>query len=378
MGVHSKPEGMPSQGTNRGWFYVCVPEIPPRADAIFELRAADIPEVEQGMILIKTIATAIAPHTRAFLELPGNDVGAEAIGLTRTKIGEPVPCELVGEVILSRSPKYSVGDRVACFAPLFEYCALRDDGPNPPAKLPSFVETEKALVMGAGLTAHIVINHHPCGRVDDPCCSTGISGCLSFLKRQPQKTVLVTSAAGAVGSMAGQIYKHKGCKVIGVTSTRKKAEQLVGLGFDATIAYKEEDLDKRLTELAPEGLDVFFDNVGAEQLDVGSKHMKVGGRIVQVGCAAEIDNYATGDIRGWKEYHRMAARELQVGGFLLTNHLSKIPGAMLSLMTMMARGKLKTAETIVSGDLDKWAECVDRLHSGDCFGRIVLTLDEKS
>jgi len=333
-----------------------------------------MPEIGPGMILTKTLATCVAPHTRAFLNLPGNDVGAEAIGLTRTKIGEAVPCEFVGEVIASRSKKYAVGDRVASFSPLYLYCALKDDAPNPPAKLPSFAVTEKALVMGAGLTAHIVINNHPCAVVDQPSCS---SGCFSFLGKKQQKTVLVTSAAGGVGSIAGQLYKNKGCKVIGVTSTREKADRLLEFGgFDAVIAYKEEDLEKQLGELAPEGFDVFFDNVGGAQLDAGSKHMKVGGRIVQVGCCSEIDNYADGNIRGWKEYHRMAARELLVGGFLLTHHLSKIPGALLSMLLMISRGKLKTAETVVHGGLDKWAECVDRLHTGDCFGRLVLSLEE--
>lgn len=276
---------------------------------------------------------------------------------------------------MSRSRKYAVGDRVASFSPLFDYCALRDDARMPPTRLPSSATTEKALVMGAGLTAHLVINHHPCGRVSEPGCGAGLAGCMSFLRRRPEKTVLVTSAAGGVGCVAGQIYKAKGCRVIGVTSTREKADKILEYGFDAAIAYKEESLDKRLGELAPEGLDIFFDNVGAEQLDAGSRHMKVGGRIVQVGCAAEIDNYASGDIRGWKEYHRMAARELQVGGFLMTNHLAKIPGSVLSLMLMTARGKVKTAETVVHGGLDRWAECVDRLHSGDCFGRLVLCTD---
>merc|ERR1712129_238616 len=129
--------------------------------------------------------------------------GAEAIGLSRTKIGEPVPCEFVGEVILSKSNKYKVGDRVASFSPLFEYCAFSTEK-LPPTKLPSFASTEKALVMEACLTALIVINHHPCGRVHaNSGGGAGLAACMSFLKRQPQKTVLVTSAAGGVGAMAG-------------------------------------------------------------------------------------------------------------------------------------------------------------------------------
>merc|ERR1712107_225214 len=199
----------------------------------------------------------------------------------------------------------------------------------------------------------------------------------SFLRDKPQKTVLITSAAGGVGIVAGQLYKNKGCKVIGVTSTRQKADRIKEFGFDAAIAYKDEDFDARLGELAPEGIDIFFDNVGAAQLDIGSKHMKVGGKIVQVGCQAEIDNYATGNLTGWKEYHRMTARELTVGGFLLSNHMSEVPRAFLSLMLMQKRGKLKSVETVQTGRWEQFTECVERLRTGDTFGRLILMFEDR-
>lgn len=371
---------MATPTSNCGWFYVKVPDPVPKADDIFELRSMDVPEVKEGMVLAKTLGAVVAPHARAFLELPGNNTGAEAAGLSRTKLGELVACELVAEVVASKSKRYSVGDRVYSFVPLQQYWAFRGDGQdlpggNAPPKMGSG-SPESALNLGAGLTAYMVVNKHPCGRVDAPCCAGGISGCFSFLRPKARKTVLVTSAAGGVGIVACQLYKSKGCKVIGVTSSKQKADRLKAFGCDASIAYKEEDFDTRLGELAPEGIDVFFDNVGAEQLDIGSKHMKVGGKIVQVGCQAEIDNYATGNIRGWKEYHRMVAREMLVGGFLLTNHMGKIPEAFLGLMMMTKRGKLKSVETIINGSWGRFTECVDRLRTGDTFGRLILMFDD--
>mmetsp|Transcript_34692 Transcript_34692/g.107824 ORF Transcript_34692/g.107824 Transcript_34692/m.107824 type:complete len:353 (+) Transcript_34692:105-1163(+) len=340
----------------------------------------DMPEVKQGTIKLRLTAVAVAPHVRAFLELPGNDVGAEELGLQRTKLGEAVPSEAVAEVVESGSKRYKVGDRIWLpQAPLIEYTVRQDDGKDtkdgmPPMKLPGFVKTETMLSVtspAAGVSAFCAINDHDCGRVDEP----GLMGCLRGCFPVPpkkRKTVLVTSAAGAVGVVACQLYRNKGCKVIGVTSTREKADKLLEYGCDHGIAYRTEDLDARLSELAPEGIDVFFDNVGAAQLDAGSKHMKIGGRIIQVGCQSEIDHYCTGNISGWKEYHRMAAREMKVGGFLMLNHLKKVPTALLSLAMMVKRGKVRPAATVVRGGLEAWADCVDRLHEGQTFGRLLL------
>mmetsp|Transcript_20636 Transcript_20636/g.59791 ORF Transcript_20636/g.59791 Transcript_20636/m.59791 type:complete len:372 (-) Transcript_20636:86-1201(-) len=360
---------------NVAWVYAKKPAPVPVAADIFELRPIDMPQVKEGMVMVRTTMCSVAPHSKAFLELPGNNTGAETVGLKRTKIGEVILTEVVAEVVESQSSKYAVGDLVTGFVPLQQYWAFRADGSDSargmaPQKLLRGMSPTSSLSLSSLLTSHIVINRHPCGRVGDGCAG----GCFSFLWPK-QKTVLVTSAAGGVGLAAGQIYKSKGCRVIGVTSTKEKAQRLKEFGFDHAIAYKEEDLDARLGAVAADGIDVFFDNVGAGQLDVGSKHMKVGGRIVQVGCAAEIDNFTTGEITGWKEYHRVGARELHFGGFMLTNHFKQIPAAVLSIMIMMKRGKLRTAETVVKGGWDKLTDCIDRLRTGDSFGRIVLEFD---
>uniref|UniRef100_A0A7S0FWA8 Enoyl reductase (ER) domain-containing protein n=1 Tax=Pyrodinium bahamense TaxID=73915 RepID=A0A7S0FWA8_9DINO len=367
---------------NRGWFYANKPVVPyPGAAAIYEMRSVEMPEVKEGMVLLRLATIAVAPLTRAYLELPGNDVGAEELGLKRTKLGEPVPCEAVAHVVETKSKKYKVGDRIWLpFVPLVEYSAYRDDGKDnevthmPPIKLLPFVRTEtqiSVLSPAAGLSAYCAINDHECGRIDEPGCFGCLRGLFSSKK---QKTVLVTSAAGAVGVVACQLYKNKGCRVIGVTSTREKADKLLEYGCDAAVAYKTEDLDTRLSELAPTGFDVFMDNVGAAQLDAGSKHMKIRGKIIQVGCAAEIDHYCTGELAGWKQYHRMAARELRVGGFLMLNHIKKVPLGTLAMAWMLRSGRLKTAETVVHGGLERWAECVDKLRDGAPFGRLLLTL----
>jgi hypothetical protein len=284
-------------------------------------------------------------------------------------------------VVESRSPKYKVGDKVSGFLPLQRYVAFAAEGDGfPPVKLMPGQAPEAALSMGSMLTAQIVVSNHPCGWVQEPC---SLGGCFGFLfklllmRPKAQKTVLVTSAAGPVGMTACQLYKNRGCKVVGVTSTKAKADKIKELGVDHVIAYKEEDMDTRLGEVAPEGIDVFFDNVGALQLDTGTKHMKVGGKIVQVGACSEIPNYVTGEMTGWKQYVRLVSRELKVGGFLLSNHFKEIPVAALKILFAQKRGQLKTMETVVHGGLDKFAECADSVFNGQGIGKIVLAVDSQ-
>ena len=355
---------------NHGWFYAKFPQhdgalLP--ASSIFELRAlAPLGALAEGRIRARLALVAVAPMAKTYLELPGNDTGAEELGLKRTALGSLVPTEYIAEVIETRNPAYAEGDKVWGMGPLCRYLDLAVDGSEglPPLRVLPGVRPESMLSVvtpSAGITAYVAVEHHPCGRVEPP-----------FEAR----TVLVTSAAGAVGLVLGQLYKNKGCRVVGVTSSREKADRLERFGgYDAVIAYKCEDLDARLSELAPDGIDVFVDNVGAEQLDAGARHMKIGGRILSVGAIGELDAMVTGDVRGMKEYLRIPARELTMGGMLMYNHIDKLPEAWASLSAMLASGKLKSAETIVRSGLERWAECVDRVYASQSFGRMILAVD---
>ena len=141
------------------------------------------------------------------------------------------------------------------------------------------------------------------------------------------------------------------------------------------IAYKTDDLDARMKQLAPGGFDVFVDNVGAEQLDAGARHMKIGGKILSVGAIGEMDAMVSGNMHGWKEYLRVPARELTFGGFLMYNHFDQLLGAFVALSQMLADGKLQSAETIVRGGFERWAECVDQAYASQTFGRLILAIE---
>jgi len=366
-----------SVSTTSAWCYAKTPEaVKPKAGDIYELQQQEVPALKEGMILVRLSAIAVAPMARAFLELPGNDTGAEDLGLQRLKLGGTAVGESVATVVETMSKKFVVGDRVWLpFNKLAEHQVFCDDGSDhpmklAPVKLPALVNTEtflSTMTPSAGVTAYVGANHTVCGSVED----SGLA-CLSFLRKATPKTVLVTSAAGAVGIVACQLYKHKGCKVIGVTSTREKVDKLLAYGCDAAIAYKTEDLDARLSELAPEKLDVVVDNVGSTQLDAATKHMKIGGKILSIGTISELDNYATGNIQGWKNYHWGVSRELKFEGLYIGNHQKQFPGAMMSLGMLVFRGKIKPAHTIIEGGFEEWAAHVDKLFGSETFGRMIL------
>ena len=361
------------QTVNSGWFYANFPErdgVPLAARDIFEQRdLGPMPTLAEGHIRLKLSLVAIAPMAKTYLELPGNNTGADELGLHRTRLGSPSPCEYIAQVVESVSPDYAVGEKVWGMGPLFHYRDVRADGADQPGgmapmkAMPGLAPEKQLSVVtaSAGITAYCAVENHPCGRVEAP---------------YENKTILVTSAAGAVGLVVGQLYKLKGCKVIGVTSSREKADRLERFGgYDHVIAYRTEDLDERLSALAPEGLDVFIDNVGAEQLDAGARHMKIGGRIMSVGAIGEMDAMVSGKLHGFTEYLRVPAKELTFGGFLMYNHFREIPGAAMALVGLLAEGKLRSEETVVHGDFGDWADCVDKLYESQAFGRMILALD---
>ncbi len=361
------------QPDNHGWFYAKFPEengeLLPESE-IFEVRPMPpLPKLAEGKVRVRLSLISVAPMAKTYLELPGNNTGADELGLQRTTLGSPLQSESIAVIVESKSPAFAVGDLAWVMGPLIHYRDVAVDGSDgiPPLPLAPGVRPEHMLSVvtpSAGITAYCAVEHHPCGRVEKP---------------YSDRTVLVTSAAGAVGIVVGQLYKNKGCRVIGVTSTREKADRLEALGgYDSVIAYKSEDLDERLSELAPAGIDVFIDNVGAAQLDAGTRHMKIGGTMLSIGAIAEMDAMVTGEVIGMKEYLRIPARELTFGGMLMYNHLDKIPEAAMALSAMLADGRLTSAETVVNGQFADWAECVTRVYQSDTFGRLILSVDHEA
>lgn len=203
---------------------------------------------------------------------------------------------------------------------------------------------------------------------------TGLTAYFSSLEiGQPKagETALVSAAAGATGSVAGQIFKAKGCRVVGSAGSAAKLAWLDTIGFDASFNYKlsPEELDAKLTEMCPEGIDIYYDNVGGMMLDTVLNHMKKHGRIICCGMISQYSN--TGEAYGVKNLFQMVAKQLTMRGFLLSQWQDRHPEGVLELSKMLKEGSLCQAQTEFDG-FDRAAEATVALLTGKNTGKMVV------
>ena len=184
------------------------------------------------------------------------------------------------------------------------------------------------------------------------------------------ETVVVSAAAGAVGSLVGQIGKALGCRVVGIAGGPAKCRWITGeLGFDAAIDYRSEDVGAALRHLCPNGVDVYFDNVGGEIMDTVLGQMAVFGRIVECGMIASYN--ATGTDPGPRNYGRILMKRLRVQGFIVTDYGNRIPDAHKAMHALHAAGKLKWRVHEIEG-LEHAVDAVRLLYSGGNRGKLLV------
>lgn len=201
----------------------------------------------------------------------------------------------------------------------------------------------------------------------------GITACLALAKiGRPVAgdTVLVTTAAGAVGSVVGQLARNAGCRVVGLTGDDEKVARCTDrFGYHAAANYKGGALDEVVAELVPDGLDVFFDNVGGPILDSVIRTMNSGARIVQCGTASIANWYPAPS--GLRNEREVLMRRLQWGGFVIFDHVSDYPAAMDELATLVSAGKLVHDEDIATG-YDAAPGAIAKLYAGDNVGKQLI------
>jgi NADPH-dependent curcumin reductase CurA len=193
---------------------------------------------------------------------------------------------------------------------------------------------------------------------------------------QPQagETVVVSGAAGATGSVAGQIAKIRGCRVIGIAGGAKKCEWLTGeLGFDAAIDYKAEKVSARLRELCPDGLDVFWDNVGGEILEAALSNLAIGARIVICGAISAYN--ATEPQPGPRNYMNLLARRARMEGFVVFDYLGQTDEAMTELLPWVMEGRIRYREDVRDG-LENAPDALLDLFNGANAGKLIVKIAE--
>jgi NADPH-dependent curcumin reductase CurA len=186
-------------------------------------------------------------------------------------------------------------------------------------------------------------------------------------------TVVVSGAAGAVGTVAGQIAKVKNCRVIGIAGGPDKCAMIVDeLGFDAAIDYRSENVRKALRGHAPEGIDVYFDNVGGDILDAALANLAMHARVVVCGAVSQYNN-ETG-VSGPSNYLSLLVRRSRMEGFVVFDYAARYGEAAAEIAGWIAEARLKTKEHVVTGSIDDFPETLQMLFRGENVGKLVLEL----
>jgi NADPH-dependent curcumin reductase len=301
-----------------------------------------VSEPADGELLVKVRYISLDPAMRGWM----NDVRSY---IAPVKLGEVMRALAIGEVAISKNSSFAAGDLVAGLFGVQEYAISDGKGLTkvpPVAPPPVFLST---LGM-PGLTAYF--------------------GLLEVGKPKPGETVVVSGAAGAVGSVVGQIAKIKDCRAVGIAGGADKCAYLTGeLGFDAAIDYKSTDVRAALREHCPKGIDIYFDNVGGDILDAALLNLARNARIVICGAISQYNN--AGPMKGPSNYMSLLVNRATMTGMVVTDYTARFIPAVMEMVGWMGAGKLESREDIVRG-LEQFPTALLKLFSGESLGKLVL------
>jgi NADPH-dependent curcumin reductase CurA len=313
----------------------------------FAIRASKIPEPGKGEFVVRNAYLSVDPAMRGW-------IADKSTYLPRIEVGDTMRAFAVGEVIDSRNPKYAPGEKVMGLFGWQEYAAVSE--PAVYFKVPGdrFPLSLYLGVLGLnGLTAYF--------------------GMLEICRPNPGDTVVISTAAGAVGSATGQIARIKGCRVVGITGGPEKVRRcLDDFGFDAAIDYKAEgDLDAALKKACPDGIDVFFDNTSGAIHDAVLGQINLHARIAICGTAS----FASWD--PWPEGPRperhLLVKRATMQGFLTPDFAQRYGEALNDLSNWIDEGRLSYREEVLEG-IDSAPGAIEKLYNGANNGKLVIRL----
>jgi NADPH-dependent curcumin reductase len=312
----------------------------------FDFVETDVPTPSEGQVVVRNLMLSCDPTQRGWI---GRDTYLPAV-----KIGEVVRSLGAGRIVASNTPDFAVGDIVSGLVGWQDYVAMHPKGQL--NKLPPGAPLEMAMsVLGlTGLTAYF--------------------GLLDVGRPVAGETVVVSGAAGATGSVVGQIAKIKGCRAIGIAGGAEKCRWLTDeAGFDAAIDYKSEDVAARLKALCPKGIDIFFDNVGGDVLDAALARLALRARVVLCGGIAQYN--ATEPAPGPKNYLNLVVQRGRMEGFIILDYLPRAGEAVGALAGWVQSGKLRYKVDVQHG-LENAPATLRRLFDGRNDGKQLLRVAE--
>jgi NADPH-dependent curcumin reductase CurA len=309
----------------------------------FRREELPVQQPEEGEVLIKVHYISLDPAMRGWMNEGTTYVKGVEIGAVMRAFG-------AGEVVLSKHPDYAIGQMVTGLLGVQHYAVEKGAYLTPVNTAEAPLSWYLGLLGMPGLTAYF--------------------GLLDKANPKPGETVLVSGAAGMVGSLVGQIAKIKGCKVAGIAGGPEKCAFLLeDLGWDIAIDYKHTpDMVARLQETLPEGINVFFDNVGGDILNAALTRLAIGCRIVICGA---ISQYNQSTPVGPSNYLKIVSARATLSGIIVFDYFGRAKEAINDISTWVREGKIKYREQIIPG-IDQFPDSLNKLFTGENQGKLLI------
>ena len=313
----------------------------------FDYVEEPIPVPADGEALVRNLYLSLDPANRIWMSDMDQYMPPVEIGAVMRGVG-------IGQVIASKSSRFKVGELVTGFINWQDFSVARPDDDRPlsvmPKDLPVPLPTMLAACGVTGLTAYF--------------------GLLDLGKPQPGDTVVVSAAAGAVGSVVGQIAKIKGCHTVGIAGGPLKCRLIKEeFGFDAAVDYKAQDWREQLEMATPNGVDVNFENVGGEIMEAVMARMNLYGRMPLCGLISDYNNAEAAKA----DFSPILMRRIGIQGFIITDFAGRYAEGATQLAQWIAEGRIRSRETIVEG-LDKAPTAINMLFDGTNTGKLIVKM----
>ena len=336
-------------GINRRWLLASRPLGKPTLEN-FRLEEAKIPDIGDGQVLLQTLYLSLDPYMRGRMNA-GESYAA------RVELGDVMVGGTVSRVARSRNANFKEGDLVSSYAGWQDY--MVSDGKGLMKLDPRITHPSYALgVLGMpGLTAYV--------------------GLLDIGQPKAGDTVVLAASTGAVGSVVGQIAKLKGCRVVGIAGAAKKCKYAVEeLGYDACVSHYDADMAQQLAAACPDGIDVYFENVGGSSWEAVMPLLNKYSRVPVCGLIAHYNQTALppGPDRMSALQGLILTRSIKMQGFIVSDYVDRVPAFIGDMSNWLAEGKIKYREHMVQG-LENAPSAFFGLFSGANFGKLVVQVN---